>query len=68
MAAVANATGLLPPEHGLAFPPAGVDALADVCRPIGHGGVLERTPTVEVVSSLHATAARCHATCAGACS
>ncbi len=52
MAAVANATGLLPPEHGLAFPPAGVDALADVCRPIGHGGVLERTPTVEVVSSL----------------
>ena len=52
MAAVANATGLLPPEHGLAFPPAGVDALADVCRPTGHGGVLERTPTVEVVSSL----------------
>jgi predicted homoserine dehydrogenase-like protein len=52
MAAVANATGLLPPEHGLAFPPAGVDRLADVCRPAGHGGVLERTPTVEVVSSL----------------
>jgi predicted homoserine dehydrogenase-like protein len=53
MAAVANATGLLPPAHGLAFPPAGVDELADVLRPKRHGGVLERTPTVEVVSSLH---------------
>ena len=53
MAAVANATGLLPPEHGLAFPPAGTDALAEVCIPREHGGVLDRPGTVEVVSSLH---------------
>ena len=52
MAAVANATGLLVPRDGLAFPPAGVDALARVCRPREDGGALERTPAVEVVSSL----------------
>jgi predicted homoserine dehydrogenase-like protein len=47
MAAVANACGLDVPEDGLAFPPCGVDALADVLGPRGFGhGV------VEVVSSL----------------
>jgi predicted homoserine dehydrogenase-like protein len=45
MAAVANACGLNVPENGLAFPPAGVDALADAFA--GKGGV------VEVVSSLN---------------
>jgi predicted homoserine dehydrogenase-like protein len=52
MAAVANATGLVPARAGLGFPPAGVDDLARVCRPRQDGGVLEHAGTVEVVSSL----------------
>ena len=52
MAAVANATGLVPQPDGLRFPPSGVDALADVCRPENAGGVLQHSGTVEVVSSL----------------
>ncbi|WP_376097930.1 NAD(P)H-dependent oxidoreductase [Roseomonas sp. CCTCC AB2023176] len=52
MAAVANATGLVPPEDGLLFPPCGVDDLPQVLRPRAEGGVLERRGTVEVVSSL----------------
>jgi predicted homoserine dehydrogenase-like protein len=52
MAAVANATGLVPQESGLGFPPAGVDDLPSVCRPRADGGALARKGTVEVVSSL----------------
>ena len=52
MAAVANATGLEPPPDGLAFPAAGVDDLARVCRPESDGGALHARGTVEVVSSL----------------
>jgi predicted homoserine dehydrogenase-like protein len=52
MAAVSNATGLLPPSDGLLFPPAGAEELQDVLRPSADGGVLERTGTVEVVASL----------------
>jgi predicted homoserine dehydrogenase-like protein len=52
MAAVANATGLEPQAEGLGFPPAGVDDLAEVCRPASRGGRLSRGATVEVVSSL----------------
>ena len=52
MAAVANATGLEPPQHGLGFPAAGVDDLARVCRPESEGGALHAKGTVEVVSSL----------------
>ncbi len=52
MAAVANATGLTPPQHGLAFPPCNVEALASVLRPRADGGVLEGTGMVEVISSL----------------
>ncbi len=52
MAAVANATGLTPAPDGLAFPPAGVDDLAAVCRPRADGGSLHHSGTVEVVSSL----------------
>ena len=52
MAAVANATGLAPPPDGLGFPPAGVDDLANVCRPRQNGGVLHDTGVVEVVSCL----------------
>ena len=52
MAAVANATGLMPQDDGLGFPPAGVDELPSVCRPREAGGALQRKGTVEVVSSL----------------
>jgi predicted homoserine dehydrogenase-like protein len=52
MAAVANATGLSPAPEGLAFPPAGMDELAAVCRPRQDGGSLHHPGTVEVVSSL----------------
>ena len=51
MAAIANATGLTPPE-GLAFPPCGVDDLPHVLRPRAEGGVLAESGQVEVVSSL----------------
>src|SRR5579872_630059 len=52
MAAIANATGLDVPSEGLLFPPCGVDDLPHVLRPRDHGGVLERSGLVEVVSSL----------------
>ncbi len=52
MAAVANATGLTPAPDGLAFPPAGADELAQVCRPRDDGGALHHKGTVEVVSSV----------------
>lgn len=53
MAAVANATGLAPPPDGLSFPPAGVDDLANVCRPRQNGGALHDKGIVEVVSCLN---------------
>ncbi len=52
MAAVANATGLIPSPEGLGFPPAGAEDLAQVCRPRQAGGSLHHPGTVEVVSSL----------------
>ncbi len=52
MAAVANATGLLPADHGLQFPPCGVDDLAQVLRPISDGGQLVHRGQVEVISSV----------------
>lgn len=52
MAAIANACDLDVPEAGLAFPPCGVDDLAQVLRPRAVGGQLERDGMVEVVSSL----------------
>jgi predicted homoserine dehydrogenase-like protein len=52
MAAIANSTGLDVPEHGLAFPPCGVDFLPQVLRPRADGGVLNHAGMVEVVSSL----------------
>jgi len=52
MAAIANATGLTPPEDGLLFPPAGMDDLAHVLRPVEEGGQLARKGMVEVVSSV----------------
>jgi predicted homoserine dehydrogenase-like protein len=52
MAAIANATGLEPPEDGLVFPPCGVQDLPHVLRPQADGGVLPRKGMVEVISSL----------------
>jgi predicted homoserine dehydrogenase-like protein len=52
MAAVANATGLVPSPDGLAFPPCGVDDLPRVLRPRSDGGTLHHAGQVEVVSSL----------------
>jgi predicted homoserine dehydrogenase-like protein len=50
--AVCNATGLAAPPNGLTFPPASVDDIPFVCRPIAEGGVLHQKGQVEVVSSL----------------
>ena len=52
MAAIANACGLDAPEDGLAFPPCGVDDLAQVLAPRDLGGQAPGRGVVEVVSSL----------------
>jgi predicted homoserine dehydrogenase-like protein len=52
--AVSNATGLTVPSNGLLYPPASVEDIPYVTRPISEGGVLERKGMVEVVSSLEA--------------
>ena len=52
--AVANATGLGVPSNGLLYPPASVEDIPFVTRPIAEGGVLERKGMVEVISSLEA--------------
>jgi predicted homoserine dehydrogenase-like protein len=51
MAAVANGTGLDCPEDGLAFPPAGVDDLARVFRPVADGGRLPKGGLVDIAAS-----------------
>jgi predicted homoserine dehydrogenase-like protein len=50
--AVSNATGLGVPTNGLLYPPASVEDIPYVTRPISEGGVLERKGMVEVISSL----------------
>ncbi|HYW57606.1 MAG TPA: Gfo/Idh/MocA family oxidoreductase [Polaromonas sp.] len=50
--AVANATGLTVPSNGLLYPPASVEDIPYVTRPMSEGGVLERKGMVEVISSL----------------
>ncbi len=52
MAAIANATGLLPPPDGLLFPPCGVQDLPLLLRPAAEGGVLAARGQVEVVSCI----------------
>ena len=52
MTAVCNATGLVPQDGGLGFPPASRFELADVCRPRADGGSLDRAGVTEVVSSV----------------
>ena len=50
--AVCNATGLAAPPDGLTYPPAAIDDIPSVCRPIAEGGVLHQKGQVEVISSL----------------
>jgi predicted homoserine dehydrogenase-like protein len=50
--AVSNATGLAVPSDGLQYPPASVEDIPFVTRPIAEGGVLEKKGMVEVISSL----------------
>jgi predicted homoserine dehydrogenase-like protein len=52
--AVSNATGLTVPSNGLLYPPASVEDIPFVTRPVSEGGVLERKGMVEVISSLEA--------------
>jgi predicted homoserine dehydrogenase-like protein len=51
-AAVSNATGLGVPSGGLLYPPASIEDIPFVTRPVSEGGVLERKGMVEVISSL----------------
>jgi predicted homoserine dehydrogenase-like protein len=50
--AVSNATGLAVPSNGLQYPPASVEDIPYVTRPVSEGGVLEKKGMVEVISSL----------------
>jgi predicted homoserine dehydrogenase-like protein len=51
-AAVCNASGLTPAPYGLLFPPASIDDIPNVMRPISEGGHLHHKGQVEVISSL----------------
>jgi predicted homoserine dehydrogenase-like protein len=53
MAAISNATGLMAPRDGLAFPPCGAEELPQILIPRAAGGILEESGLVETVSSLH---------------
>jgi predicted homoserine dehydrogenase-like protein len=53
MAAISNATGLMAPRDGLAFPPCGAEELPQILIPRAAGGVLEESGLVETISSLH---------------
>jgi predicted homoserine dehydrogenase-like protein len=52
MAAVANATGLIPSPDGVGFPACGVDDLPRLLKPKSEGGLLHHKGQVEVISSL----------------
>jgi predicted homoserine dehydrogenase-like protein len=51
MCALCNATGLIPQEGGLHFPPVSPKDLPNVLKPAADGGMLERSGTVEIVAS-----------------
>jgi predicted homoserine dehydrogenase-like protein len=53
MTAVCNATGLVPQSDGLHFPAATRFELADICKPKGQGGTLEKEGVTEVTSSIY---------------
>lgn len=50
--AVCNATGLTPAPQGLLYPPASIDDIPNVMRPVAEGGHLHHKGQVEVISSL----------------
>jgi predicted homoserine dehydrogenase-like protein len=50
--AVSNATGLAVPSDGLQYPPASIEDIPRVTRPVTEGGVLEKKGMVEVISCL----------------
>ena len=54
MCAVANMTGLVPDVPGMHQPPAGIDDIPQLLRPIEDGGILHRKGVVEVVSCIDA--------------
>ena len=54
MCAVANMTGLVPDVPGMHQPPAGIEEIPQLLRPIEDGGILHRKGVVEVVSSIDA--------------
>ncbi|MCH1881443.1 Gfo/Idh/MocA family oxidoreductase [Agrococcus sp. ARC_14] len=51
MAAVANASALVPSDEGISFTPGNLEEIATVCRPKEVGGVLAHKGTVDVMSS-----------------
>src|SRR5438128_3994796 len=53
-AAVCNATELTPAPYGLLFPPASIDDIPNVMRPLSEGGHLHHKGQVDVISSLEA--------------
>ena len=52
MCAVANMTGLVPDIPGMHQPPAGIDEIPEILRPIEDGGILKNKGVVEVVSCI----------------
>ena len=54
MCAVANMTGLVPDVPGMHQPPAGIEEIPQLLRPIEDGGILHRKGVVEVVSCIDA--------------
>jgi len=51
MAAVSNATGLMPSVNGLGFPACGADHLPHILKPKADGGTLDHMGMVEVIAS-----------------
>ena len=54
MCAVANMTGLVPDVPGMHQPPAGIEDIPQLLRPMEEGGILHRRGVVEVVSCIGA--------------
>ena len=52
MCAVANMTGLVPDIPGMHQPPAGIDEIPEILKPIEDGGILRNKGVVEVVSCI----------------
>jgi predicted homoserine dehydrogenase-like protein len=51
MCAVSNGSGLIPQKCGLQFPAVDIEDLAEILKPVGDGGILEHSGTVEVIAS-----------------